>query len=112
MRGAALLAAALLGASAAHAQTPAPEQVVIKAGRFIDGRSANVQTNVGILVSGERIQAVGPVARITAQEQNFGSIAPGLYADIIAVAGDPTRDITELQRVKFVMKGGAVYLSQ
>jgi imidazolonepropionase-like amidohydrolase len=51
-------------------------------------------------------------ATLLGQEQNFGAIAPGLYADIIAVAGDPTRDITELQRVKFVMKGGAVYLSQ
>src|SRR5437867_6887117 len=50
-------------------------------------------------------------AALLGQEQNFGAIAPGLYADIIAVAGDPTRDITELQRVKFVMKGGAVYLS-
>src|SRR6266446_4941647 len=51
-------------------------------------------------------------AALLGQEHNLGSIAPGLYADIIAVAGDPTRDITELQRVKFVMKGGAVYLSQ
>src|SRR6266513_3083021 len=51
-------------------------------------------------------------AALLGQEQNFGAVAPGLYADIIAVAGDPTRDITELQRVKFVMKGGAVYLSQ
>ena len=51
-------------------------------------------------------------AALLGQEPNFGAIAPGLYADIIAVAGDPTRDITELQRVKFVMKGGAVYLSQ
>ena len=51
-------------------------------------------------------------AALLGQDQNFGAIAPGLYADIIAVAGDPTRDITELQRVKFVMKGGAVYLSQ
>jgi len=51
-------------------------------------------------------------AALLGQEQNFGAIAPGLYADIIAVSGDPTRDITELQRVKFVMKGGAVYLSQ
>ncbi|PYO94309.1 MAG: amidohydrolase [Gemmatimonadetes bacterium] len=50
-------------------------------------------------------------AALLGQDQNFGSIAPGLYADIIAVAGDPTRDITELQRVRFVMKGGAVYLS-
>ena len=51
-------------------------------------------------------------AALLGQEQNFGAIAPGLYADLVAVAGDPTRDITELQRVKFVMKGGAVYLSQ
>lgn len=51
-------------------------------------------------------------AALLGQEQNFGAIAPGLYADIIAVSGDPTRDITELQRVKFVMKGGTVYLSQ
>ena len=51
-------------------------------------------------------------AALLGQDQNVGAIAPGLYADIIAVAGDPTRDITELQRVKFVMKSGAVYLSQ
>ena len=51
-------------------------------------------------------------AALLGQEQNIGAIAPGLYADIIAVAGDPTRDVTELQRVKFVMKGGTVYVSQ
>ncbi len=51
-------------------------------------------------------------AALLGQEQNLGAIAPGQYADIVAVAGDPTRDITELQRVKFVMKGGTVYLSQ
>ena len=37
-----------------------------------------------------------------------GSIDKGKYADLIAVSGDPLRDITELQRVKFVMKGGKV----
>jgi len=46
------------------------------------------------------------------QQDNLGTIAPGRFADIVAVAGDPLRDITELQRVKFVMKGGTVYLSQ
>ena len=51
-------------------------------------------------------------AALLGQEQNIGAIAPGLFADIVAVAGDPTRDITELQRVKFVMKGGTVYLTQ
>ena len=38
----------------------------------------------------------------------IGSVEKGKYADLIAVAGDPLADITELQRVKFVMKGGKV----
>jgi imidazolonepropionase-like amidohydrolase len=38
----------------------------------------------------------------------IGSIDKGKYADLVAVAGDPLADITELQRVKFVMKGGKV----
>lgn len=38
----------------------------------------------------------------------IGSIEPGKYADIIAVEGDPLSDITQLERVKFVMKGGQV----
>jgi len=42
----------------------------------------------------------------------LGSIEPGKWADIIAVAGDPLRDITELQRVKFVMKGGEVFKNE
>jgi imidazolonepropionase-like amidohydrolase len=37
-----------------------------------------------------------------------GAIEPGHYADLIAVEGDPLGDITVLQRVKFVMKGGTV----
>jgi imidazolonepropionase-like amidohydrolase len=38
-----------------------------------------------------------------------GVIAPGAFADIIAVSGDPFKDVTELERVSFVMKGGTVY---
>jgi len=39
-------------------------------------------------------------------QDQIGSIEKGKYADLIAVSGDPLSDITELQRVKFVMKGG------
>jgi imidazolonepropionase-like amidohydrolase len=43
------------------------------------------------------------------QRANFGSIEPGRLADIIAVAGDPLKDIGELEKVSFVMKGGVVF---
>ncbi len=39
---------------------------------------------------------------------DVGSLAPGHYADIVAVPGDPLADVTVLERVSFVMKGGAV----
>jgi imidazolonepropionase-like amidohydrolase len=42
-------------------------------------------------------------------EKEFGSLVPGLEADIIVVANDPTKDITMLRNVKFVMKGGRVF---
>jgi len=41
-----------------------------------------------------------------------GSVAPGRYADLIAVDGDPLADVTELERVRFVMKGGVVVKEQ
>jgi len=41
-------------------------------------------------------------------QDRIGSIAKGKFADIVAVSGDPLKDITELERVGFVMKGGQV----
>ena len=41
-------------------------------------------------------------------DHDIGSIERGKYADIVAVSGNPLTDITELQRVKFVMKGGRI----
>ncbi len=41
-----------------------------------------------------------------------GTIEPGKWADLVAVSGDPLKDVTELERVKFVMKGGAVFKNE
>jgi imidazolonepropionase-like amidohydrolase len=48
-------------------------------------------------------------ADLLQRSSDFGSIETGKFADIIAVSGDPLRDIAELERVRFVMKGGEVY---
>jgi len=45
-------------------------------------------------------------------QDQIGAIAPGMQADIIALDGDPMKDITAVRRVVFVMKGGRVYKNQ
>ena len=47
-------------------------------------------------------------AEVMGWQDQIGSIEKGKYADLVAVSGDPLSDITELQRVGFVMKGGKV----
>lgn len=48
-------------------------------------------------------------ADLLERTDDFGALEAGKFADVIAVAGDPLRDITELERVRFVMKGGEIY---
>ena len=48
-------------------------------------------------------------AELLGWENDVGQIAPGFYADIIAVDGNPLEDVSELEDVGFVMKGGVVY---
>lgn len=50
-------------------------------------------------------------AELIGIEKNAGSIEPGKWADIIAVRGDPLDDISLLENVQFVMKGGKIYRS-
>jgi len=47
-------------------------------------------------------------AKLLGWGDRIGTIESGKFADIIAVEGDPLRDVKDLQRVRFVMKGGEV----
>lgn len=55
------------------------------------------------------VSATSLAAASLRMDDEIGSIAPGMEADLIAVQGDPLTDITALKRVVFVMKGGVVY---
>jgi imidazolonepropionase-like amidohydrolase len=55
------------------------------------------------------VSANSLAAEAMGMSNQIGSIAPGLEADIIALDGDPIKDITAVRRVVFVMKGGVVY---
>ena len=48
-------------------------------------------------------------ARLLGWDRAIGTLAPGKWADVVAVPGDPTADITVMERPSFVMKGGVVY---
>jgi imidazolonepropionase-like amidohydrolase len=53
--------------------------------------------------------ATTEAAQLMGWQDRVGSVEAGKFADLVAVTGDPTTDITELERVKFVMKGGQVF---
>ena len=48
-------------------------------------------------------------AELLGETGNLGTVAPGKYADVVAVAGDPVADIARMKSMAFVMKGGVVY---
>jgi len=65
--------------------------------------------DAGVDPTAAMVSANSVAAEALGLSNQIGSIVPGLQADIIALDGDPLKDITAVRRVVFVMKGGVVY---
>jgi len=74
-----------------------------------NGREFGYRVRLGQSPIAAILSATKTAAEIIGWSDRVGTIEAGKFADVIAVAGDPLRDITELERVTFVMKDGTVY---
>ena len=74
-----------------------------------NGREFGYMVDAGMPAMEAILSATRSAADLLGAADRIGSIQKGRYADIVAVDGDPLRDIQEMQRVRFVMKGGVVH---
>jgi imidazolonepropionase-like amidohydrolase len=74
-----------------------------------NGKQFAVMVRYGLTPMQAIQSATQSAADLLGWADRVGTVSKGRYADIIAVDGDPLKDITELERVTFVMKGGVVY---
>jgi imidazolonepropionase-like amidohydrolase len=68
-----------------------------------------IMVSAGMTPMDAIVAATGSAADLIGDTADIGSVRAGRYADLVAVDGDPLADITILQHVQFVMKGGVVY---
>jgi imidazolonepropionase-like amidohydrolase len=76
-----------------------------------NGRELEAMVDFGMSPLDALRSATSIDARVLHMENRIGRVKEGLLADLIAVDGDPTHDISAVRRVRFVMKGGAIFQS-
>jgi imidazolonepropionase-like amidohydrolase len=74
-----------------------------------NAREIEAMVNWGMPLIDALHSATSIDARVLHMQNKIGAVKPGLLADLIAVAGDPTHDLSALRRVRFVMKSGEIY---